>query len=60
MITQTPQSICFELGTLAAKMELLLEELERRGETLPAAFELPMNIQPGFRQPKWRHYFKSN
>jgi hypothetical protein len=46
MITQTPQSICFELGVLAAKMELLLETLEQRGERLPQAFELPMNIPP--------------
>jgi hypothetical protein len=55
----SPQSICFELGTLAGKMELLLEELERRGEYLPSAFELPMNIPPRYRQPRWRHYFMS-
>jgi hypothetical protein len=59
MIAQTPQSICFELGVLAAKMELLLETLEQRGEHLPSAFELPMNIPPGYRQPRWRHYFRS-
>jgi hypothetical protein len=58
MFTQTPQSICFELGTLAAKMENLLDELERRGERLPQAFELPINIPPEYRQPRWRHYFR--